>query len=236
VDEAARMSFLGQVQHWFTEHQQWSGPSSIPNRLYEHLRISIAAVLIAMVVALPVGLWLGHRRRFGNVAINVGNVGRAIPSFALLVFGAQLWGISEILGLKKAALFALLLLAVPPILVNSYVGMAEVPDGVRDAARGMGMRSLQSLVRAELPMAVPMVMNGIRIAMLQVIATAGLAALVGAGGLGRYIVDGIAVHDLPKIFGGAVLVAGLALAVELLLGLAQRLVTPRGVRLARRSA
>jgi osmoprotectant transport system permease protein len=230
------MSFLGDVVDWFGEGDQWSGPSSIPNRLWEHLQISFAAVLIALVLALPLGLWLGHKRRFGNLAINVGNLGRAIPSFALLVFGAQLWGISEILGLKKAALFALLLLAVPPILVNAYVGMAEVDDGVRDAAQGMGMTGRQSLVRAELPTAVPMVMNGVRIATLQVIATAGLAALVGAGGLGRYIVDGIAVRDLPKVFGGAVLVAGLALAVELLLGLVQRLATPRGVRLARRSA
>lgn len=229
------MSFLGDVVAWFTADGRWAGPSGIPTRLWEHLFVSGAAMLVAVTVGLPLGVWLGHRRRFGTLAINVSNVGRAVPSFALLVLGAQIWGISELVsGLPTAALLALVLLALPPIVTNAYVGMAEVDDGLRDAARGMGMTSTQSMLRAELPVAVPLIMNGVRIAALQVVATAGLAALVGAGGLGRYIVDGFAVRDLPRVFSGAVLVAALALSVELLLGLVQRLATPKGVRLAGR--
>ena len=121
---------------------------------------------------------------------------------------------------------ALIALALPPIVTNAYVGMSEVDDSVRDAAKGMGMKGRQSLLRAELPTAVPPVMNGIRIALLQVIATAGLAALVGAGGLGRYIIDGIAVQDTVRVFGGAILVAGLALGADGLLALAERAATP----------
>jgi len=147
------------------------------------------------------------------------------------VFGAQIWGISTWWGIPKAALVALVALALPPIVTNAYVGMAEVDDGVRDAARGMGMRGHQSLLKAELPTAVPPVMNGVRIATLQVIATAGLAALVGAGGLGRYVIDGIATQNNVQLFAGAVLVAGLALTADGVLALTQRAAVPRGLRL-----
>jgi len=229
------VNFLGEVADWFTDPDNWQGVNGIPNRLLEHIQLSITAVLIGMVLGLPVGLVLGHMRRFGTAAMNVSNVGRAIPSFALLVIGAQIWGISEVLGMSKATLLALVALALPPIVTNSYLGMALVDDSIRDAARGMGMTGRQSAVRAELPVAVPMVLTGIRIATLQVVATAGLAALVASGGLGRYIIDGFAVRDLPQVFAGAVLVAALALTVEALLGLTQRVATPIGVRLARRT-
>ena len=228
------MEFLGDVWAWFTDGDQWSGTSGIPNRLLEHLKMSVVAVLIAVVLGLPIALWLGHKRRFGWLAINVSNVGRAVPSFAILVIGAQIWGIGTWWGIPYAALLALVALALPPIVTNAYVGMAEVDDGLRDAARGMGMKGRQSLLRAELPTAVPPVMNGIRISFLQVIATAGLAALVGAGGLGRYVIDGFATQDYVKIFGGAVLVAGLALLADGVLGLAERRATPKGLRLAHR--
>jgi osmoprotectant transport system permease protein len=227
------MSFLGQVLDWFAASERWSGPSGIPTRLVEHLWMALLAVVAALALGLPLGLWLGHRRQLGTLAINISNVGRAIPSFAILVFGAQLWGIEEVAGMSKAALLALFALALPPIVTNTYVGMAEVDDSIREAARGMGMTGAQSLWRAELPVAVPTIMNGIRIAVLQVVATVGLAAVVAAGGLGRYIVDGFAVRDYPQVFGGALLVAVLALSLEGLLSLVQRYATPRGVRLAR---
>jgi osmoprotectant transport system permease protein len=226
------VDFLSEVWNWFTDGDHWTGTSGIPNRLYEHLKMSLVAVALAIVAGLPIALWLGHKRRFGWLAINVSNVGRAVPSFAILVFGAQIWGISTWWGIPKAALVALFALALPPIVTNAYVGMSEVDDSVRDAAKGMGMKNVQSLVRAELPTAVPPVMNGIRIALLQVIATAGLAALVGAGGLGRYIIDGIAVQDTVQVFAGAILVAGLALVADGLLGVTERAATPRGLRLA----
>ena len=227
------MGFLSNVWAWFTTSSRWSGDSGIPNRLYEHLKMSLVAVTIAIVVGLPIALWLGHKRRFGWLAINVSNVGRAVPSFAILVFGAQIWGISTWWGIPKAALVALVALALPPIVTNAYVGMAEVDDGIRDAAQGMGMKGRQALFKAELPTAVPPVMNGVRIALLQVIATAGLAALVGAGGLGRYVIDGIAIQDNVQLFAGAVLVAGLALAADGVLALAERAAVPRGLRLTR---
>jgi osmoprotectant transport system permease protein len=227
------VSFLADVFEWFADPARWSGPSGIPNRLTEHLWMSAVALLLAMLAGLPVAVWLGHRRRFGMLAMNISNIGRAIPSFAILVFGAQLWGIGERFGISKAALLALFALALPPIVTNAYVGMAEVDDAIRDSARGMGMTGGQRLLRVELPVAVPMIMNGIRIAMLQVIATAGLAAVVASGGLGRYIVDGFAVQDYIQVFAGAVLVAGLALAVEAALAAGQRALTPRGIRLVR---
>ncbi len=145
------MDFLGRVYDWFTDGDHWSGNSGIPNRLIEHLQLTIVAMVIAMVIALPIGLILGHTRRGGNVAVNISNVGRAIPSFALLVLGAQLWGIGEIEGMSKAALLALVALAIPPIIVNSYVGMSQVDEGIRDSATGVGMRSSQRLLRVEPP-------------------------------------------------------------------------------------
>jgi osmoprotectant transport system permease protein len=228
------VNMLSGAWEWLTDAGTWSGSSGIPTRVQEHLWYSLLAVLIAIGAGLPPAVWLGHRRRFGTAAINLSNIGRAVPSFAILILGAQLWGLSEWAGVPWAALVALVALALPPIVTNGYVAMAEVDDAIRDAARGMGMTGRQSLWRAELPVAVPGVMNGIRIATLQVVATAALAAVLGAGGLGRFIVDGIAVRDFPRVFGGALLVAALALAVEGLLALAQRAATPKGVRLARR--
>ena len=226
----ADVDFLGRVYDWFADGDHWSGNSGIPNRLIEHLQLTIVAMLVAIVIALPIGLILGHTRRGGNVAVNVSNIGRAIPSFALLVLGAQLWGIGEIGGMSKAALLALIALAIPPIIVNSYVGMSQVDEGIRDSAKGVGMRSSQRLLRVELPIALPLVMAGIRISALQVVATATLAAVIASGGLGRFIVDGIAVRDFPRVFAGALLVATLALTIEGVLALAQRAMVSDGLR------
>ncbi len=147
------MDFLGRVYDWFTDGDHWTGNSGIPNRLIEHLQLSIVAMLIALVIALPIGLILGHTRRGGTVAVNVSNIGRAMPSFALLVLGAQFWGIGEIGGMSKAALLALVALAIPPIITNTYVGMSQVDEGIRDSAKGVGMRSSQRMLRIELPIA-----------------------------------------------------------------------------------
>ena len=233
------MDFLSRVSDWFTDGEHWSGNSGIPNRLVEHLWLSVTAMAVAMAVALPIGLWLGHTRRGGTLAVNVSNVGRAIPSFALLVLGAQFWGIGEVGGMSKAALLALIALAIPPIITNTYVGMSEVDEGIRDSAAGVGMRSWQRMVKVEMPIALPLIMAGIRISALQVVATATLAAVVASGGLGRFIVDGIAVRDFPRVFAGALLVAALALSIEALLALSRARHGVRrvaGFRSARRSA
>ncbi len=162
------MRFLADVLDWFTAEGRWTGPSGIPTRVVEHLLLCALALAVALAVAVPVGLVLGHLRRGGLVAINVSNIGRALPSFALLVLGFQWWGLGETAGVSSSALFALVLLAVPPVVTNTYVGMAEVDPGLRDAARGVGMTGRQVLARVELPVALPLVLTGVRIATRQV--------------------------------------------------------------------
>lgn len=221
--------FLADVVAWFTTAANWQGERGIVHRLVEHLAMSGAATLSAVAVALPVGLALGHTGRGALLSVNISNMGRAIPSFALLVFGAQLFGVGA-----KPAYLALVALAVPPIVTNAYTGIRQVDRDIVEAARGMGMSEALILARVELPVAVPLVMAGVRTAGVQVVATAGLAAVVGWGGLGRYIIDGIAQGDDVKLFAGAVLVAGLSMLTEVALGLLQRLLTPSGLRLGTR--
>lgn len=219
------MHFLGDVVRWFTTASHWSGDAGAVHRLTEHVTMSAASVLVAAAVALPLGIWLGHTGRGGALAINVSNVGRALPSFAILVIAAQLFGIGW-----RPAFVALVALAIPPMVTNSYVGMREVDPDVREAARGMGMTGGESLWRVELPVALPLVMAGVRTAAVQVVATATIAALVAWGGLGRFIVDGIAQRDFVQVFAGAVLVGSLSIVTELGLAGVQRLVVPKGLR------
>ena len=225
------MNFVNDVATWFNDPSHWRGERGIPNRLLEYLQYSISAIVVAVLVSVPIAVWLGHKRRWGTTAVNVSNVGRAIPSFAILVLGAQAFGLLELPIVGSATTFiALVALAIPPLVTNSYVAVAEVDDDVRDAARGMGMSDLGILRRVELPMATPLLMAGVRTASVQVVATATIAAFVGAGGLGRYIIDGRAVFDNTEIFAGALLVALLSLVTEVSLGLVQRWLTPRGMR------
>lgn len=219
------MTFLAQVVQWFTNAAHWRGANGIPTRLEEHVLMSLAAIVAAMLIALPIGIALGHTGRGGLLAINVSNVGRAIPSFALLVL------LLLVLGLGAAPAFiALVALAIPPMVTNAYAGMRGVDRGLIDAARGLGMRERQILLDVELPNAIAVIMAGVRTAGVQVVATATLAALVAWGGLGRYIVDGLAQLDYVQVFAGAVLVAVLAGVTELVLALLQRAVTPAGLR------
>lgn len=225
------MSFITEVIDWFGDGDNWSGRRGIVHQLFEHIRMSGVATVAACVLALPPAVWLGHRRRFGALAVNVSNVGRAIPSFALLVLGAQLWGLLEypVIG-SFTAFLALVALAVPPLVTNAYVAVSEVPDDLRDAARGMGMTDLEVLRHVELPVAAPLLMAGVRTAAVQVVATATIAAFVGADGLGRFIIDGRATSDQVEIFAGALLVALLSVLTEGGLAIVQSLVTPRGLR------
>src|SRR3954447_10996547 len=198
------------VVQWFTDGAHWTGDDGIPHRLFQHVVISGEAILIALVITMPIALWLGHVGRGGFLAINVSNIGRAMPSFAVLVLAAQLIGIGS-----KPAVIALVALAIPPIMTNTYVGMREVDSDARDAARGMGVSGWQMLRRVEVPLAAPLILTGIRTSAVQVVATATLAALVAAGGLGRFIVDGLPQADYAQVVAGAVLVALVSLAVEL---------------------
>jgi osmoprotectant transport system permease protein len=220
------VAILANVAQWFANPAHWTGSDGIPTRLLQHLQLSAESVLIGALIALPVGIVLGHYGRFGNLAINVSNVGRAIPSFALLVLAFQIFGLGD-----APIIIALTALAIPPMVTNSYVAMREVDPDVRDAARGMGYRELAQVIRVELPLAVPLLMAGIRTSAVQVVATATLAALIAGGGFGRYIIDGLDQQDYTKLVAGAILVALLALGTEVGLGALERLLIPRGIRL-----
>ena len=221
-----RMEFLGDVVRWFASGEHWKGDAGIVHRLVEHVVMSGGSVLAAAALALPLGIWLGHTGRGAVVAVNLSNLGRAIPSFAILVLAAQLVGIGW-----KPAFAALVALGVPPMVTNAYVGVREVDADVKEAARGLGMSGLQSLWRVELPVALPLVMAGVRTAAVQVVATATLAALVAWGGLGRFVVDGLSQRDFVQLFAGASLVAVLSILTELVLAGLQRTIVPAGLRL-----
>jgi osmoprotectant transport system permease protein len=216
--------FISEVVTWFTTASHWQGTNGIPHRVFEHVVMSAAAVGAAVVISIPPSVYLGHLRRFGSLAINFSNAGRAIPSFAVLVLAAQIFGIGA-----KPAFIALFVLAVPPLVTNSYVGMADVDPEIRESAKGMGMTGWQSIRRIELPMALPVVLAGVRTAAVQVVATATLAALVAWGGLGRYIIDGLAQRDFVQVFAGAFLVAVLSVLTELSLALIQRFTVSAGL-------
>jgi osmoprotectant transport system permease protein len=232
------MSFLGDVVDWFRDGSHWSGGDGVIHRLVEHVQISLVSILIAAAIALPIGIVLGHARRGGLLAINVSNVGRALPTLALLIFLVQIFGIGDPPGLlaftgSLPTLIALVALAVPPMLTNAYVGMSDVDADVRESAEGMGMSGGQQLTRVELPIALPLVMAGVRTAAVAVVATATLAAYIGWGGLGRFIIDGLATQDNVQVFAGALLVALLSIVVELALAGVQRAVVSRGLRVGR---
>jgi osmoprotectant transport system permease protein len=214
--------FFAEVVEWFTDPANWSGSFGVPARTLEHLQITAAAMAIAAGIALPVGMYIGHRRRFELLIVSVGNVGRALPSFGLLLLFVIAMGLGD-----APIVLTMTLLAIPPILINTYVGVQAVDPDALEAARGMGTTELGVLGRIELPLAAPVILAGLRIATVQVIATATLAAVAGGGGLGRYIVDGFAGGDDAQLFSGAVLVAALALAIDGAFLFLQRLAAPR---------
>ena len=216
------MSFLASVVAWLADGAHWQGADGIPIRVLEHVELSALAVVVAAAVALPLGLYLGHTGRASFAAINVANVGRAIPSLAMLVF-ALLLSIQIGLGLGFwPTLFAMVPLAIPPILTNSFVAIRTTDRDIVEAARGMGMRELQVLRAVELPAGLPIVLAGLRTASVNVVATATLGALVAGGGLGRYIVDGLALQEYERLFAGALLVALLAVGIEVGFGVLER--------------
>jgi osmoprotectant transport system permease protein len=226
------MTIVDETVRFLTDPANWDGPNGIPTRLVEHLELSIAALVIAALIALPVGLAVGHRRRGQGVAVGVATVGRAIPSFALMgLVLPPLQALDPANGFTTyPTLFAMAALAIPPILVNALTGVAEVDQELVEAARGMGFREAELLRRIEVPLALPVILGGLRSATVQVIATTTLGAILAYGGLGRYIVDGIAQNDDGMLYAGVVLVAALAIAGEGLLALLQRLAMHRRMR------
>jgi osmoprotectant transport system permease protein len=219
---------------WLLDPANWSGPNGIPLRLAEQVGISALALLIAGAIALPIGVWIGHTGRGANLAVNLANIGRAIPSVAAIGIVLPITqAIDPQLGFRVyPTLIAMIILAIPPILVNAYAGVSGVDRELVEAARGMGFRERQILGRVEIPIALPVIGGGLRSAAVQVIATATLGALFGFGGLGVYLVDGVAQRDDGQLYGGVVLVAALALSAEGAFALVQRAFTSPGLRQA----
>ncbi len=213
------LSYLLDPAHW---DPTTSG--SIPQLILSHLAYVALALLIGTVIALPVGLYIGHTGRGSFLAINAGNAGRSLPTLGLLMLMVTLLG----LGLLPV-LIALTVLVIPPILTSAYAGMRSLDRRVVDAAQGMGMRPWQVLTKVELPMALPVMMSGFRSAALQVVATATVAAAVGLNGLGRLLIDGLAVNDYSRVLAGAIVVAVLAVVLDMVLALAQRWIVSPGL-------
>jgi osmoprotectant transport system permease protein len=231
------MDLLELTLAWFTDPLHWQGPNGIPARLAEHVVVSAVSLLIAFLIAFPLGAWIGHTGRWTTLAVNSANVWRALPSLAVI---AMVLPITAALDPQAGfrlypTIVAMVVLALPPILVNTYTGLAEVDRELIEAGRGQGMTERQLFTRVELPLAVGVIVTGLRSAAVQVVATATLGAIFGFGALGRYLVDGIAQRDGGQILGGVILVAGLVIVTELGFALAQRRLTPRALR-AHRSA
>lgn len=217
------MSLLEDVLGFFADPASWMGDSGILVRSFDHLRISAFATVVATMLALPPAALLGHRRRGSFLAVAVVNVGRAIPSFGIVALALP---VSLRLGLGLGfwpTFLALVALALPPIFTNTYTGVRAVEPATVEAAAGMGMTGPQVLLRTELPLALPVIWTALRVSAVQVVATATLGAVVGWGGLGRYVIDGFAQGNRVWVVAGGVLVAALALLTDLAFGVAGRL-------------
>lgn len=227
------MSYFHDAVVWLNDPLNWTNPGGLFDLLVEHLQISLYAVLLGCLVGWPLGIWLGHRGRGGAVVVTIANLTLALPTLALLT----ILPLTPIGFGKPPVVIALAVFAVPPLLANAYTGLRSIDPETRDAAKGMGLSGGQLLRQVELPLAVPYLAAGLRTAAVQVVATTALAAFVNGGGLGEVIVAGFGIgiaRGGGQIIAGGLIVVILALAVEGLLALVQRLVTPRPLRNARR--
>ncbi|SMQ19674.1 osmoprotectant transport system permease protein [Streptomyces sp. Ag82_O1-12] len=219
------MNVLNFVNAFFSDSAHWHGYDGIPQRLLEHVQYSALALVLAAAIGLPVGLLTGHTGKGGNALAFIATAARALPSFGLLVLIVIMMGF----GLLPV-MIPLVILAVPPILVTTYEAVRTVDPSPVDAARGMGMHESRILFQVELPVALPLILSGLRSAAIQIVSTATIAAYVSLGGLGRYIVDGLYQRDYEKVVGGATLVAVLALVTLALFWAAGRVAVSPGVR------
>lgn len=219
------MSFLSFAWHWLTISSHWHGSAGIPARLIEHVEYTALAMVISAAIALPIGVLMGHTRRGGLVIVNLANMWRSLPTLGLLILAFVLSN-----GANWAWLIPLVALAVPPIMVNAYEGVLGVDPGLKDAAEGMGMTARQVVLKVEIPVALPLILLGLRTATIQVISTATIAAYISLGGLGRFILDGLSTDNYGMVAGGALLVVVLAIGVQVVFAGLARLVVPAGLR------
>lgn len=219
------MSFFSYAWDWVTTSAHWQGSDSIPQQLIAHLGYTVLPLLIAALIGIPLGVAIGHTGRGAVLVVNLANAWRAVPTLGLLILLAVYLGFSILTWL-----IPLVVLAIPPIIINAYEGVAGVDPDVKDAAKGMGMTPWQQVTRVELPIALPLLLVGLRTATIFVVATATIAAYIGLGGLGRFIIDGLASNDYGPVAGGALLVVLLAVLVLALFAVLNRLVVPVGLR------
>jgi osmoprotectant transport system permease protein len=222
--------FVTELGEFLADRATWLGDSGLLNRTWDHIVLSAFAIAVAALLSLPPALWLGHRGRGGFVVGAVVNIGRAVPSFGIVALMLPIslrlgWGIGY-----WPTFVALVALAMPPMFTNTYTGIIEVDRSVREAALGMGMTGTQLMRRTELPLAMPVIWTALRISSVQVVATATLGAVVGWGGLGRYVIDGFAQGNDVFVFVGGVSVALLAIAVDLVFSWGERIALPAGTR------
>ena len=230
---SAAMSLIQSLLAWFADPAHWQGSDGIPTRVAEHLWISAVSVGFAALVALPLGLYIGHTNRGALAMVSVMNVGRALPSLAFLAFALPIsFALNLGLGFWPTVI-ALVPLAIPLVLINTYAAIRGVDPDLIEAARGMGMHEIEVLQKVEAPVALPLIIAGLRNAAVTVVATATLGALVAGGGLGRYIIDGLARQDNARLLAGAILVAVLSIATELAFSALERAVVSRGLRFDR---
>ncbi len=219
------MGLVTDLIAWFLDPVNWQGSAGVPMRILEHVWYSVIAIVVSIAVALPIGIFIGHTGRGGAVVINVLNSARAVPTFGIILLTVLVAGIGIL-----PVIVALVALASPPIVTNTYAGIRSVDPKIREAAEGMGMVGWQVIRRVEIPVALPIIMAGIRTSAVQIVATATFAAIVGLGGLGRYIIDGLAQQDLTQVLAGAILVAALSLLTEFSLSLLQSAVVSDGLQ------
>ncbi|MFI9557806.1 ABC transporter permease [Nonomuraea endophytica] len=215
--------------NWLTDFfgnpENWTGPGGIPMRLLEHLEYSVLALVLAVLIAIPLGLLIGHTGKGGVIVVISANLARALPTLGMLVLFVLLLGTASILPV----IIPLVLLSIPPILVNTFEGVRGVDPELRDAAYGMGLRGGQVLGRVLVPVALPLILLGLRLSAIQVVATTTVAAYVGLGGLGRFVIDGFATKEYASVVGGSVLIVLFALVVQLAFTLVQRVSVSPGV-------
>jgi osmoprotectant transport system permease protein len=210
---------------WIFDPANWAGAGGIPARTLEHILYSLLTLLLAAAIALPIGFAIGHTGRLRGFAVGVSGALRALPTLGLVIYLALITANVSIVP----PLIALTILAIPPLLAGAYSGLESVDRAPIDAARAIGMTGWQVFAKVELPLALPLVIGGIRSGALQVIATWTVAAILPVGGLGRFLIDGIAVQNYPEMLGGSIIVIALALVSDGLFAIVQRLVVPRGV-------
>lgn len=212
------MSLASETVDWFTNPDNWSGDYGVPNRMVEHIEYTAITVVIASAIAIPIGLWIGHTGHLRGVAVMLSGALRALPTLGVVTYISLFTGID-----LTATIVALVVLAIPPLLAGAYSGIESVDRQTIDAARAMGMTEWQILRQVEVPLGLPLIVGGIRSATLQVVATATVAAYVGTGGLGRFLIDGLAVRDTPQVIAGSILVIALALVLDAIFATLQRI-------------